>query len=154
VTGKMRVVLADDHPVVLAGLRNLIQQDPDIVLAGEARAGLAALALIQEKLPDVAVLDISMPELNGIALARRLAVDCPSVRVMLLTLHEDRSYLNQALLAGVRGYLLKRSAAEILAPAIRAVFVGGLFVARPLPAKCSAPVGERTGSRPTRLRSS
>jgi DNA-binding NarL/FixJ family response regulator len=86
------------------------------------------MKLIREKKPDVAVVDISMPALNGIALSRRMAKELPSVRVLILTLHEDRAYLRQALDAGVRGYLLKRSAAENFVQAIRAVLVGGLYV--------------------------
>jgi DNA-binding NarL/FixJ family response regulator len=128
VTMRSRVTLADDHPVVLAGLRNLIRGEVDLELVGEAASGLAALKMIREMQPDVAVVDVSMPELNGIALSRRLAAECPFVRVLLLTLHEDRAYLKQALDAGVRGYVLKRSAAENLVHAIRAVLVGGLYV--------------------------
>ena len=127
-TAKTRVTLADDHPIVLAGLRNLIVAEADFELVGEATGGLAALKLIRETLPDVAVIDISMPDLNGIVLTRRLAEECPSVRVLVLTLHEDRAYVKQALEAGVRGYVLKRSAAENLIQAIRAVLVGGLYV--------------------------
>jgi len=127
-TGRTSVVLADDHPIVLNGLRNLIQSEGDLDLLGEATSGLAALRLIREKCPDVAVIDISMPELNGIALTRRLAQEVPSARVLVLTLHEDRAYLKQALAAGVRGYVLKRSAAENLVQAIRAVVTGGLYV--------------------------
>jgi DNA-binding NarL/FixJ family response regulator len=126
-TRKVRIILADDHPVVLAGLRSLIERDPGVELIGEATTGLAALALIREKQPDIAVADISMPGLSGIALAKRLAAECPSVRIVLLTVHEDRSYVNQALEAGVRGYALKRSAAENLGHAIRAVSAGGLY---------------------------
>lgn len=127
-TPKVRIVLADDHPIVLNGLRNLVQAERDFELVGEATSGLAALKLIRDKRPDVAVLDISMPELNGIVLSRRLAADLPALRVLVLTLHEDRAYLNQALEAGVQGYILKRSAAENLVQAIRAVMVGGLYV--------------------------
>jgi DNA-binding NarL/FixJ family response regulator len=128
VSAVIRIVLADDHPIVLAGLRNLITAQSDFDLVGDACNGMAALRLIREARPDVAVVDISMPELNGILLARRLASEAPSVRVMVLTLHEDRAYLKQALDAGVRGYVLKRSAAENLIHAIRAVMVGGLYV--------------------------
>ena len=126
--GAVRIVLADDHPIVLAGLRNLIQAEPDFDIVGQATSGLAALALVREKTPDIAVLDISMPGLNGVRLTRRLADDCPSVRVLMLTLHEDRAYITQALQLGVRGYVLKRSAAENLLPAVRAVVNGGLYV--------------------------
>ena len=122
------VILADDHPIVLAGLRNLIESADDLELVGEATTGLAALKLINERQPDVAVLDISMPELNGIVLSRRLANESPAVRVLLLTLHEDRAYVNQALQNGVRGYVLKKSAAENLIHAIRAILVGGIYV--------------------------
>jgi len=123
-----RIVLADDHPVVLNGLRNLIQAEDDLDLVGEASTGLAALKVIREQRPDVAVVDISMPELNGIMLSRRLAEEMPSTRLLVLTLHEDRAYVNQAMEAGVLGYVLKRSAAENLVRAIRAVVVGGLYV--------------------------
>jgi len=127
-TKKSRIVLADDHPIVLGGLRNLIQAEPDLELVGEASSGFAALKIIREQTPDVAVVDISMPELNGILVSRRLAEEMPSVKVLVLTLHEDRAYLRQALDAGVKGYVLKRSAAENLIQAIRAVIVGGLYV--------------------------
>jgi len=127
-TGKIRIVLADDHPIVLDGLRNLIRAEPDFELVGEAASGLSALKIIREQRPDVAVLDISMPELNGIVLSRRLAGEMPALRLLVLTLHEDRAYLNQALEAGVRGYVLKRSAVENLVQAIRAVLVGGLYI--------------------------
>ena len=123
-----RLVLADDHPIVLAGLRNLIEAESDFELAGEANSGPAALKLICETLPDLALIDISLPELNGIMLSRRVMQACPSVRVVILTMHEDRAYAKQALEAGVRGYVLKRSAAENLIPAIRAVITGGLYV--------------------------
>jgi DNA-binding NarL/FixJ family response regulator len=127
-TGKIQIVLADDHPIVLDGLRNLIRAEDDFELVGEAASGLAALKTIREKRPDVAVLDISMPELNGIVLSRRLAGEMPDLRLLVLTLHEDRAYLNQAIEAGVRGYVLKRSAVENLVQAIRAVMVGGLYI--------------------------
>jgi DNA-binding NarL/FixJ family response regulator len=128
VTEKTRIVLADDHPIVLDGLRSLVRAEDDFELVGEAVSGFSALKLIREKRPDVAVLDISMPELNGIVLSRRLTGEMPDIRLLILTLHEDRAYLNQALEAGVRGYVLKRSAVENLVQAIRAVMVGGLYI--------------------------
>lgn len=127
-TRKSRIVLADDHPIVLNGLRNLIQAEHDFELVGEASNGSAALKVIREQQPDVAVIDISMPELNGIVVARRLADEMPSVKLLVLTLHEERAYLKQALDAGIRGYVLKRSAAENLVQGIRAVMIGGLYV--------------------------
>lgn len=127
-TAKTRITLSDDHPIMLAGLRNLVEAEPDFELVGEATNGAAALKLIREQKPDVAILDISMPEMNGIMVARKLADELPQVKLMVLTLHEDRAYLRQALDVGVRGYVLKRSAAENLVQAIRAVVVGGLYV--------------------------
>ncbi len=140
-----RIVLADDHPVVLNGLRNLIQAEDDLDLVGEAATGLSALKVIRERQPDVAVVDISMPELNGIMLSRRIAEEMPSVRVLVLTLHEDRAYLKQALEAGVLGYVLKRSAAENLVQAIRAVAIGALYVDPAIAERMSDPGPKRAG---------
>ncbi|MBA2400370.1 MAG: response regulator transcription factor [Bradyrhizobium sp.] len=127
-SAKARIVLCDDHPIVLAGLRSLIAAQEDFELVGEATHGFDALRLISEVKPDVAVLDISMPQLNGILLARRLADECPSVRVMIMTLYEDGVFVRQAMDSGVRAYVLKRSAAENLVQAIRSVLVGGIYL--------------------------
>jgi DNA-binding NarL/FixJ family response regulator len=124
----IRVVLADDHPVVLAGIRSLLEDTQDISVVGEATTGAAALNLIPDLKPDVAVLDISMPDINGLELARRLAVSCPSVKVLALTVHEDRAYLHSLLQSGACGYLLKRSAADELIRALRAVARGGTYL--------------------------
>jgi DNA-binding NarL/FixJ family response regulator len=144
VNGKINIVLADDHPIVLDGLRNLIRAEQDFALVGEAGNGAAALRIIRDRRPDVAVLDISMPDLNGIALSRRLGAELPEVRLLMLTLHEDRAYLNQALEAGVRGYVLKRSAVENLVQAIRIVAAGQRYVDPAIAARAGdgAPVSE------------
>ena len=128
ITRAIRLVLADDHPIVLAGIKALIQTAPDIDLLGEATDGIAALHLIQELRPDIAVLDLSMPGLSGLELAARLSADLPDVRIIALTVHEDRAYIAPLLQAGARGYLLKRSAAEDLLRAIRAVASGGIYL--------------------------
>ena len=149
--GKSRIALCDDHPIVLAGLQNLIASEEDFEMVGTATSGLSALKLIVDKQPDIALIDISMPELNGIALARKLAEDAPSVRVMVLTVYEDRAFLKQALDAGVRGYLLKRSAAENLIQAARAVLTGGIYVDPAIVDRVfvsSAPRQGRNGDRP------
>ena len=125
---RLRVALADDHPIVLAGITALLQATPDIEVVGHAATGPAALAVIREVQPDVAVIDISLPGLSGIELARRVARDCPAVRLLALTVHEDQAYLREMLDAGARGYLLKRSAADELTRAVRAVAAGGLFL--------------------------
>ena len=127
-SSRTRIVLADDHPIVLGGLRNLILAEPDFEVVGEAATGLAAFKLIKEMQPDIAVIDISMPECNGVVLARRLAEECQAVHVLVLTFYEDQAYVRQVIENGARGYLLKRSAAENLILAIRAVLVGGLYI--------------------------
>lgn len=125
---KIKVLLADDHPVVLAGLSALIQTQSDYELVGQASSGNSALMLIREKMPDVAVLDVSMPILNGIVVAKKIKEEFPNVRILILSVYEDRTYLKQAFEAGVSGYVLKRSAAEDLIQAIKAVYIGGFYV--------------------------
>jgi DNA-binding NarL/FixJ family response regulator len=149
-TAKVRIVLCDDHPIVLAGLRAMIDAEKDLELVGEASNGFEALRLIQRLQPDVAIIDISMPQLNGILLARRLAGECPSVRVLVLTLHEDRVFAKQAMEAGVRGYVLKRSAAENLIQAIRTVVGGGTYF-DPLVANEAAAAGLELGQSPAAM---
>ena len=127
-TDKIRVAVADDHPIFRAGLRNLIEAESDLELVGEADNGQSALVMFRDKLPDIAIVDISMPAINGIGLTRRLAEECPNVRVLILTLYEDRSFLKQALAAGAKGYLLKRSAAETLVRAVRIIKSGTIYL--------------------------
>lgn len=144
-SAKTRVTLADDHPIVLAGLRNLIEAEGNLDLVGEAGSGLVALKMIRDQLPDVAVVDISMPGLNGIAVARRLTEECPSVRVVILTLYEDQSFVKQALAAGVRGYVLKRSAAENLVKAIHVVAGGEVYIDPSLAHRRENSIASKTG---------
>lgn len=124
----LRVLMADDHPIVLAGMKALVATDPDLDIVGEARDGRAALQLAKDLRPDAAVLDIGMPGLNGLEVALALRTEAPEIRVIILTVHEDRAYLRQLLEAGVSAYLLKRSAAEELVRAIHAVAEGGLYL--------------------------
>lgn len=131
----IRVALADDHPVVLAGIKALLQGAHGIVVIAEAATGTAALEMICEHEPDVAVLDISMPGLNGLDLAEELARRCPQVKLLALTVHEDRAYMQRLLQSGVRGYVLKRSASEDLPHAIRAVASGGIYLDPAIAAK-------------------
>jgi DNA-binding NarL/FixJ family response regulator len=123
-----RVLMVDDHPVVLAGLKALVEADPDFQVVGNARDGRTALRLAKQLLPDVVVLDISMPEVNGIEVATALLAERPECRVLVLTVHEDRAYLRQLVEAGVSGYLLKRSASEELIRALHAVVSGGMYL--------------------------
>jgi len=139
----IRIAIVDDHPIVLAGIRTLLQQAADFSLVGEASTGPGALRLIEEALPDVAVIDVSLPGLNGMELATRLAASCPGVRLLALTVHEDRAYVQQMLQAGARGYMLKRSAAEDLTRAIRAVMEGGIYLDPAIAVKAMSGDGDR-----------
>jgi DNA-binding NarL/FixJ family response regulator len=126
--GQTRLVLAEDHPIFLGGLRTLLSAERDLEIVGEADTGPAALRVVLEKRPDVAILHVSIPQLNGITVARRIGEDCPGTRILMLTLHEDRPYLRQALQAGVQGYVLKRSASVFLVQAIRAIMITGIYI--------------------------
>jgi two-component system response regulator NreC len=123
----LRVVLADDHQVLRQGVKALLEQQGVAVVA-EASDGQTAVALVRQHRPDVAVLDIMMPLLNGIDAAHQIADDCPETRVVLLTALEDERYVTQGVREGVRGFVLKTQAAEDLAQAIREVSRGGLYV--------------------------
>jgi DNA-binding NarL/FixJ family response regulator len=125
---KIRVVLADDHPVVLAGMKALIEASPDIEVVAESSNGQAALQALQGIAPDIAIIDISMPEMGGITLANRIAQDHAATKVLVLTAQEDRAYVQQLMSAGARGYVLKRSAADELIRAIRTVHAGGVYI--------------------------
>jgi DNA-binding NarL/FixJ family response regulator len=125
---KLRVFLADDHAVLREGLRLLVNSQPDMECIGEAADGHAAVEGVRELLPDVAVLDVSMPELNGLQATERIKQCCPDARILTLTRHTDDGYLQQLLKAGVSGYVLKQSASSVLLTAIRAVASGQTFL--------------------------
>lgn len=123
-----RVLLADDHAMLREGLSVLVGAQPDLEVIAQARGGREAVALAQQLKPDVAVLDISMPDLGGAEAAEQIAQTCPEVRVLALTRHADQGYLRRMLRAGAAGYVVKRSAGETLIGAIRTVAVGGSYV--------------------------
>jgi two-component system, NarL family, response regulator NreC len=125
---RLTVLIADDHAIVREGLKTLVAAQADMTIAAEAADGGAALELATQLMPDVAVLDISMPGLRGIACTRELRESSPATKVVTLTVHEDRSYLRQAFEAGASGYVLKRSAAAELVRAIRVVAAGGTYI--------------------------
>ena len=125
---KLRVFFADDHELVREGLRALIDSQADMECVGEASDGRAAFEQVQKLQPDVAVLDVSMPGLNGLEAAKKIKDCCPQVRLVTLTRHTDDGYLQQLLKAGVSGYVLKQSASAVLLTAVRAVAAGNLFL--------------------------
>jgi DNA-binding NarL/FixJ family response regulator len=124
---KIRVLLADDHTLMRRGLRLIVEQQPDLVVAGEAEDGRQAVALSASLKPDVAVLDIGMPNLNGIEAAKQITDGESGAAVVILSMHADETYILRALKAGARGYLLKDSAEADLVRAIQSVAEGKSF---------------------------
>jgi two-component system response regulator NreC len=124
---QIRIALADDHAVMRTGLRLVLERQADFTVVGEASDGREAVALVQREAPDVLVMDIGMPNLNGIEAARQVAAAAPQVAVVILSMHSDEAYVLRALKAGARGYLLKESAESDLIAAIRAVHAGKAF---------------------------
>jgi two-component system, NarL family, response regulator NreC len=123
----LRVLLADDHGIVRRGMRALLETEPGVTVVGEAADGLDALRMSEELRPDLLILDIGMPRLNGIDVAARAQKLQPPPRVIMLSMHADESYVLRALDAGARAYLLKDATDEDLLPALRAVARGMRF---------------------------
>ena len=123
-----RVLLADDHKILRQGLRTLLEQEKDIQIVGEADTGRSSVELAGELAPDVVIMDVAMPDLNGIDATRRIADVKPRTRVLALSMHSDGRYVRGMLQAGARGYILKDCAAEELTHAIRTVMAGQVYV--------------------------
>lgn len=121
---RIRILLADDHAVVRQGFRMILAAQPDMEIAGEAGNGREAVEQATALRPDIVVMDVAMPELNGIEATRRLAEALPHTRVLALSMHKDSVYVREILRAGARGYLLKDSPAEDLVAAVRAIASG------------------------------
>jgi DNA-binding NarL/FixJ family response regulator len=124
----LRVVLVDDHPIVREGLRQLVNSETDMVVVGEASDGEEACRVAGELQPDVLVMDLSMPVVDGAQATERLRRDYPNVRVLALTVREERLYVAQLFRAGASGFVLKRAAAAELVRAVRVVAGGGTYV--------------------------
>ncbi len=125
---RIRIMLADDHSVVRQGFRAILSQQADMQIVGEASNGREAMSLAEELKPDVIVMDVAMPELNGIEAARRLGTSIPNTRVLALSMHKDSVYVREMLKAGARGYLLKDAGEHDLLEAVRAVARGGEYI--------------------------
>lgn len=126
--GNLRLLLADDHAVVREGLKTLIEQEPGMEVVGEAADGEAACRMAEACRPDVVVMDVSMPRLNGARATERLKEANPDIKVLALTVHDDKSYMRELLRAGASGYVLKRAVADELIRAIRTVASGGMYL--------------------------
>jgi DNA-binding NarL/FixJ family response regulator len=141
---KLRILLAEDHKVMREGLRMVVEREAGMEVVGEADNGFAAIALTQELKPDVVVMDVSMPELNGLKATETLRRMYPASRVLILTRHTDSSYVQQLLRSGASGYILKQSASEELVRAIRRVAAGQTYLD---PAITEQVVGSIAGER-------
>ena len=132
----MRVLLADDHGIVRRGLRTLLESEPGITVVAEAADGIEALRLATEHRPEIMIVDVGMPRLNGIEVVRRLRAELPATRTLVLTMHEEEEYVLHVVRAGASGYLLKDSATAELLQAVRDLHAGrghfGPYAARVL----------------------
>jgi two-component system, NarL family, response regulator NreC len=123
-----RVLIADDHAIVRAGLRALLAEEATFDLIGEAAGGYEAIELVEKNIPEVLILDMSMPDLDGISVTRKIKPGFPDLKILILTLHEDEALLKEAIKAGAAGYILKRAAESELISAIRVILRGDLYV--------------------------
>ena len=124
----IRVLIADDHAIVRTGLRALLDSEPTMKLVGEATGGYEAIELAGKSNADILVLDISMPDLDGISVTKKIKSQFPDLRILILTVHEDEALLREAIRVGAAGYVLKRAAETELISAIRAIMGGVLYV--------------------------
>lgn len=125
---RTRILIADDHGLFRAGLANLLNAEPDLEIVAEAGNGVEALQLASEHHPDLVLMDLNMPELDGIEATRRFAELLPSVRVLILTMHEENGLMREAIHAGASGYIIKRAVKNELITAIQAALRGELYV--------------------------
>jgi DNA-binding NarL/FixJ family response regulator len=124
----MKVLLADDHRIVREGLRSLLEGQPDLEVVAEASDGRQAVEMAKQLNPDVIVMDVAMPQLNGIEATRQVVADEPGMKVIALSMHSDRRFVSESLKAGASGYVLKDSAFEELISAIRAVVADRVYL--------------------------
>ena len=124
----INILIADDHAIVRTGLRALLRSEAGLQLVGEATGGYEAIELVGKTRPDILILDLSMPDLDGIAVTRQLKPEYPDLRILILTVHEDEAMLREAIRAGASGYIVKHAAEAELIAAIKAIRRGDLYV--------------------------
>ncbi len=142
----IRVLLADDHRLVRQGFRRILEDEEDIEVVGEAAGGAQAIALDERLAPDVVVLDMAMPEINGLHAAIEILRKAPSRPILILSMHEDLQYVRNALAAGVRGYILKSALETDLIRAVRTIADGRQFVSPELAAAMSEKGTDEAGA--------
>jgi two-component system response regulator NreC len=128
----IKIVIADDHRTVRQGVRSLLEDEPDFAVIGEADDGLEAVSVVERLQPDVLLLDIVMPGMNGFEVARVVKKRFPETRIVILTIHSNEAYVLEALQAGASGYVIKQSSSEELVRAIREAAAGRRYLGRPL----------------------
>ncbi len=124
----VKILLADDHKITRQGLRSLLEKEPDMEVVAEAEEGRTAVRLVRELLPDVVVMDVSMPDLNGMEATHQIVAEHPNVKVIALSIHSDNLFVSEMLKSGASGYLLKDCAFEELARAIHVVVDGKTYL--------------------------
>ncbi len=142
----IQVLLVEDHTIVRKGLRALLEGEPDIQVVGEAEDGRQALDQVQQLLPDVVLMDIGMPGLNGLEATRQIKHQFPKTKVVVLTMHTNAEYVFSVLQAGASGYLVKQAATEEVISAIRAVYQGGSFLSPSISTKVIEEYLRRAGT--------
>jgi DNA-binding NarL/FixJ family response regulator len=128
----LRILIADDHEIVRKGLRDIVEGHPNWQVCAEAADGREALDMALREQPDIAILDVSLPILNGVALTRRLQKECPNSRVLMFTMHDDDETISSALAAGARGYVLKSDSEDHLSAAISALGANRPYFSAPV----------------------
>jgi two-component system response regulator NreC len=123
-----KILIADDHAIVRTGLRTLLKEEPSMELVGEATGGYEAIKLTEDMVPDILLLDLSMPDLDGIAVTKKIRPRFPDLRILILTIHEDQAMLREAIRAGASGYILKQAAESELISAINILMRGDMYV--------------------------
>ncbi len=127
---KIRILLADDHQILREGLKFILNAQPDMIVTGEVSDGRQAVRETKKIKPEVLIMDIAMPELNGIDATRQIIEECPSVKVIILSMHYSTEHIYQALLAGAKGFVIKESAGKELIQAIRGVYGGHRYLSQ------------------------
>ncbi|MBU1852538.1 MAG: response regulator transcription factor [Candidatus Omnitrophica bacterium] len=118
----IEVMLVDDHPIVRQGIKSILSREPDIEIVAEVSDGIEAVKLAKEKSPDIIIMDISLPNMNGLETSYQILKQNKYIKILILTMHENRVFIEKALSYGVKGYILKESAADEIVPAIRTVY--------------------------------